>query len=168
MNKTLIFIAFGALLLSACAPRIGDTIEQTMELVEEMVAKDINPADMVEGELEESEASSQDFVTWEYYNFPSQFPDYTDGRIQKSFMLQDSYPVIVGIEDTSVQAIEDYVQRAINDGFVLLWEREAQGDEDLGWAVSKSTDGEHYSIMLSYYEDFYGLPDFVNIVVDVR
>ena len=83
-------------------------------------------------------------------------------------MLQDSYPVVVGIEDTSVQAIEDYVQRAINEGFELLWEREAQGDEDLGWAVNKSTDEEHYSIMLSYYEDFYGLPDFVNLVLDVR
>lgn len=168
MQKILIVIVFSALLLSACAPKLDEVVEKTVDMVQEMAPEGFEMADVTDSTHAESGDSGQEYVTWGFYNFPSQFPEYTDGRIQKPFSLQDWYPVVVGIEDTSVQAIEDYVQRAIDAGFELLWEREAQGDEDLGWAVSKSTDEEHYSVMLSYYEDFYGVPDWVNLVLDVR
>ena len=168
MKKTLILIVAGALLLSACAPKMGDTIEQAMNMVEELVTEENNQAEMMEDKPMESEASGQEYVTWDYYNFPDQFPEYSDGRIQKPFMTQDWYPIIIGIEGSSVQAIEEYVQRALQAGYSLQWEREVMGDEDLGWAVSMETDEENFSIILNYYEDFSGIPDYVSLLLDVR
>ena len=168
MKRILVIGMTIMLLLAACAPRMDEVVEQAVVMVEEAAGEEVEIPEKMESAPSDSGGSGQEYVSWSYFDLPAQFPEYTDGRIQKPFMLQDWYPIIIGIEDTSVKAIEDYVQRAIGEGFELLWERVAQGDEDLGWAVNKSTDEEHYSIMLSYYEDFDGIPNAVNLVVDVR
>jgi len=168
MKKIFTLIAIGVLLLTACAPKMGDTIEQAIDTVEEMVPEENNKADMVEDKPMESEASGQEYVMWDYFNFPPQFPEYSDGRIQKPFMTQDWYPIIIGIEGSSVQAIEEYVQRTLQAGYSLQWEREVMGDEDLGWAVSMETDQEYFNIILNYYEDFSGVPDYVSLLLEVR
>jgi len=42
------------------------------------------------------------------------------------------------------------------------------GDEDLSWAVSMGTDEDYFSIILNYYEDYSGIPDYVSLLLDVR
>ena len=85
----------------------GLSAEQSMDMVEEMVPEEKNKADMMEDKPMESEASGQEYVTWDYFNFPPQFPEYSDRRIQKPFMIQNGYSIIIGIEGSSVQAIEE-------------------------------------------------------------
>lgn len=168
MKRILVIGMIIVLVLAACAPRMEEVVEQAVEMVQEAAGEEVEMPEERESAPGDSGDSGQEYVSWSYFDLPAQFPEYTDGRIQKPFMLQDWYPIIIGIEGTSEQAIEDYVQRAIGEGFELLWEREVQGDEDLSWAVSLATDETHYSIILAFYEDYSGVPNYLSLLVDMR
>ena len=164
--KRLIIVALSAALLTiACAPRAEEVAERGLEIAQELEGM----VDVPEEGVPESPAEKE-FVSWGALDLPAQFPEYPDGRIEKPFMWdeQEWYPKILGIEGSSIEAIEVYMQRAQDLGYSLQWEREVMGDEDLGWAVSLETDDANYSIIINYFEEENGIEDYILLILDYR
>ena len=168
MKRIFFMLLLTGMSLVACAPRADEVEERAMEMAQEL-AQDVEAyQDTPESAPVQGSDGAEEYTTWGALALPPQFPEFTDGKILTPGIWQDWYPKILGIENTSVQAIEAYVQRALDQGYTLQWEREIMGDEDLGWAVSMETDTEVYGIILSFYEDNYGIPNYLNLLLDVR
>ncbi|GEM_PF-4853726 len=107
---------------------------------------------------------SHEYISWPE-EIPEAFPPYADGDIIDFDFNPGSYPNIVFIENTSVQAIESYVAEAQGTGYSLEWEREKMGDEDLSWAVELKKGDTHYGIILAYFEDFSGSSGYLSLTL---
>lgn len=133
-------------------------LQKARDFIEE---QDLSP-DTVINQMEEGLTIEEDefttspeeqYVTWASLGIPSTIPEYTDGNIQKPILdftwTTGGVPNFVTVYNTSEEAIEEYVQNAIDNGWTLLWERGQEGDEDLSWALSY---GENeYGILLNWY-----------------
>jgi hypothetical protein len=99
------------------------------------------------------------YLTWSSMGIPSIFPEYNDGKIAapylESFAWKESnQPNFVTIYDTSEEAIEEYVNGAVESGWQLQWEREVlEGDISTSWAIITEEDGITYSAVLTWQDE---------------
>jgi len=148
MKIFLIVVVFTSLILSACTPSPAEIIEEAD------IPEDIEVEPGVEEEALVVEGPSDDYVTWESIGIPDEFLEYTDGDILVGpFFDIDSPPSIIQIDNSSVEAIEQYVDNALSQGYTLDWERSKQFDADLSWAISLETDEANFGTELGYYEE---------------
>lgn len=146
--KFLALICIGAVLLSAaCAAETGQKQEPAGEPQEIQT----RPEDR------EHMVSEQDwdhtYVLWPE-EIPGTFPPYKDGDLIETPFDAHSYPNILAIENTSIEAVQAYVENALDQGYVLEWEAEKVADEDASWVLHLETDQTHYGIILAYFEAF--------------
>ncbi len=149
MKIFLIVVVFTSLILSACTPSPAEIIEEAD------IPEDIEVEPGIEEEALVVEGPSDDYVTWESIGIPDEFLEYTDGDILVGplFDIDSPGPSIIQIDNSSVEAIEQYVDNALSQGYTLDWERSKQFDADLSWAISLETDEANFGTELGYYEE---------------
>ena len=148
MKIFLIVVVFTSLILSACTPSPAEIIEEAD------IPEDIEVEPGVEEEALVVEGPSDDYVTWESIGIPDEFLEYTDGDILVNSAYSDDLPLFfVQIDNSSIEAIEQYVDNALSQGYTLEWERSMQFDADLSWAISLETDEANFGTELGYYEE---------------
>jgi len=150
MKIFLIVVVFTSLILSACTPSPAEIIEEAD------IPEDIEVEPGVEEEALVVEGPSDDYVTWESIGIPDEFLEYTDGDILVDSAYKDglSLPLFfVQIDNSSVEAIEQYVDNALSQGYTLNWERDTQHDADLSWLINMETDEAYFGIQFDCYEE---------------
>jgi hypothetical protein len=148
MKIFLIVVVFTSLILSACTPSPAEIIEEAD------IPEDIEVEPGVEEEALVVEGPSDDYATWESIGIPDEFLEYTDGDILVDSAYSDDLPLFfVQIDNSSVEAIEQYVDNALSQGYTLIWERDTQTEADLSWLINLETDEAYFGIQLDYYEE---------------
>ncbi|MGM0365792.1 MAG: hypothetical protein ACQEP5_04590 [Actinomycetota bacterium] len=159
MKIILLAFLFAGLLMAGCTPTPADTAEEA-EPPQEI---EVEPGVMEEAGQEKADRSPG-YVSWPK-EIPAEFPEYTHGDILDYPFYPDSYPNIVPIENTSIEAVEEYIDNALAKGFTLEWEREKMGDEDMSWALNLETEEADFGIILAYFNDFSGSPHYLSITL---
>jgi hypothetical protein len=126
-----------------------DTVEETDEYREYQDEFSFEEDEIFYDDVEVS------YVSWDVLDIPEIFPEYVDGDIADTGVdtWQSGESNFYFIYNSSVEAIEYYVQSAVENGWKLVWEREdLYNDGSLSWAVDIEDAGTSYFITLDWVE----------------
>ena len=147
--KAIVIGSIFAILIAGCSPRM-ESLEKAAEIVQDIAAQ----VDVEEDNFEGQDSQQlQDIVTWQSKGIPDVFPEYTGGDVVQYPWHADSWPNFVPINNASLEAIEEYVEKALTQGYTLQWEKEQMGDEDMSWALNLEKEDAVYNILINYYEE---------------
>lgn len=137
-----------------------DTTQVSEEPVEEIEenGEETELTEEVENEIDvdfEQEELESQFLNWDEMGIPEVYIEYSDGEIGRpdpEFEWQeDGIPNFITIFESSENALQNYVNVALNQGWELERERLADGSEDDSWIISKVESNTLHSIQLSWH-----------------
>ena len=121
---------------------------------EEASVEDPSVENEIDFDLIEYGEGSQ-YLQWNEMGIPEVYIEYTSGLIgrpEPEFEWQaDGVPNFITIFGSNENALGDYVNMAVRQGWDLERERLADGSEDDSWSISKVEDNTLHSVQLSWH-----------------